>query len=100
MGRYTGIPERLTPEGKRYRRTVKYPDLPLTFSDIYVYTDAGDRYDILAQNYYGDALLWWVISIANPQLEQESIYPPEGTQIRIPGNIGSIILSYEKLNGI
>ena len=37
MGRYTGIPERLTPEGKRYRRTVKYPDLPLTFSDIYVY---------------------------------------------------------------
>ena len=100
MGRYTGIINKTTAEGKRYTKQVKYPDIPLSFDDTYVYTDILDRFDMLAQSYYGDPQLWWVISIANPQLEQGSIFPPEGTQIRIPGNIGEVILSYEKLNGI
>tara|TARA_R100000541_G_scaffold58078_1_gene68877 strand:+ start:381 stop:683 length:303 start_codon:yes stop_codon:yes gene_type:complete len=100
MGRYTSIPTNTTPQGKRYKRQVKYPDIPLSFDDVYVYTDYGDRFDIMAQNYYGDSNLWWVISIANPQLEQGSIYPPNGIQLRVPGNIGSVLLSYEKLNAI
>ena len=100
MGRYSGIPVKSTIKGKRYKKQVKYPDIPLSFSDIYVYTSIGDRFDILAQSYYGDPQLWWVISFANPQLEQESIFPPDGIQIRIPGDIGSVLLSYEKLNAI
>ena len=100
MGRYSGIITKSTVEGKRYKKTVKYPDIPLSFDDIYVYTEVLDRFDMLAQSYYGDPQLWWVISMANPQLEQGSIYPPAGIQIRIPGDIGGVILSYEKLNGI
>ena len=79
---------------------IKYPEIALDFSDIYVYISRGDRYDTLAQEYYGDSTLWWIISIANPQLEQNSLYPPLGIQIRIPGNIGSILLEYDKLNEI
>ena len=30
---------------------VKYPSISLDFSDIYVYTNRGDRYDLLAQNF-------------------------------------------------
>ena len=98
MGRYTNIITTSTPQGKSYKTTVKYPDIPLGFEDIYAYTDEGDRYDILAQTYYNDTSLWWVISIANPQFAQISIYPPLGVQIRIPGNIGAIILDYQQLN--
>tara|TARA_R110002072_G_scaffold96782_6_gene212730 strand:+ start:3476 stop:3778 length:303 start_codon:yes stop_codon:yes gene_type:complete len=100
MGRYTNILVTSTTQGKRYKTTVKYPDLPLSFDDIYAYTDEGDRFDILAQTYYSDSNLWWVISIANPQFNQNSMYPPLGVQIRIPGNIGAIILDYQQLNAI
>ena len=84
--------------GKRYYGTTKYPDIPLSFNDIYVYTDEGDRFDILAQQYYGDSSLWWLISVANPQLEQNSIIPPFGVQIRIPQNVGGAIAQYNAFN--
>lgn len=98
MGRYLTIRERRTANLKPYKETVKYPDIPLSFEDIYAYTDEGDRFDILAQTYYGDSSLWWVISIANPQFDQGSIFPPLGVQIRIPGNVGAIVNQYEQLN--
>ena len=98
MGRYTTIEGTRTPKGRQYKTTVKYPDLPLSFNDIYAYTDEGDRFDILAQTSYSDSDLWWVISIANPQFNQNSMFPPLGVQIRIPGNIGAIILDYQQLN--
>jgi|TARA_R110000803_G_scaffold53487_1_gene109786 hypothetical protein len=98
MGRYTNIRAVTTLGGKRYIPSPKYPDIPLSFNDIYVYTDEGDRFDILAQTYYSDSTLWWIISIANPQLEQNSLYPPLGIQIRIPSDISGIINQYNQLN--
>lgn len=98
MGRYTNISSKRTIGGKPYKKTVKYPDIPLGYNDIYVYTDIGDRFDILAQTHFGDSNLWWIISMANPQLPQHSMYPPLGIQIRIPGNIGKVLLDYQKLN--
>ena len=100
MGRYTNIPELSTKTGKRYKETVKYPDIPLSFDDLYAYTDEGDRFDILAQTFYGDKDLWWVVGIANPQAYQGSLFPPLGVQIRIPGNVGDIVNQYEQLNEI
>jgi hypothetical protein len=67
MSRYTSIPFTQTADNRKRRyTTVKYPEISLDFSDIYVYTTRGDRYDILANIYYGDSSLWWVISTANP----------------------------------
>ena len=34
--------------GIRYYRGVKYPEIPLSPDDIYVYAESGDRFDILA----------------------------------------------------
>tara|TARA_R110002012_G_scaffold151021_1_gene310839 strand:- start:2981 stop:3307 length:327 start_codon:yes stop_codon:yes gene_type:complete len=84
--------------GKRMYRTVKYPDIPLLPDDIYVYAEEGDRYDQLALSYYGDATLWWVISIANKSFPQNSYFLPLGVQVRIPQNIGAIQTQYYKLN--
>ena len=81
-----------------YVQNVKYPDIPLSFDDIYVYTTQGDRLDILAQQYYKDSSLWWIISIANDNLPQDSLTPPVGTQIRIPPNPVPILASYNLLN--
>ena len=100
MGRYTEREILATTKGKRYQSTTKYPDIPLSFNDIYVYTDEGDRFDILAQNYYSDSSLWWVISVANPQLTQMSMFPHLGVQIRIPMDIGGVIDQYNEFNAI
>ena len=92
MGRYTNRELLRTEKGKNYQATTKYPDVPLSFNDIFVYTDEGDRFDILA--------LWWIISVANPQLTQMSMYPPLGVQIRIPMDIGGVIDQYNQFNAI
>ena len=100
MGRYTNIQTSTTDKGKRYYNTTKYPEIPLDYNDIYVYSTQGDRFDILAQQYYNDSSLWWVISIANESLSQGSYYIPEGSQIRIPSNLGEILNQYKVLNEI
>ena len=61
MNRYKNIPILANTTGKqagkRYYGTTKYPDLPLDFNDIYVYSTLGDRFDIIALQYYSDSTL-------------------------------------------
>lgn len=98
MRRYQNSKILTTTEGKRYYSTTKYPNVPLSIDDIYVYTTQGDRFDILAQQYYQDSSLWWIISSANSALPQNSYYIPEGQQIRIPQNITRVIANFNALN--
>ena len=98
MNRYQDIKKIKNSEGITYYRDNRYPIIPLSLNDIWVITTAEDRYDRLAQQYYNDYTLWWIISIANDNLPQNSLYPPEGTQIRIPTNVSEIISNYNKLN--
>ena len=99
MDRYQNTNIFVTPKGKRYYGTIKYPTIPLSIDDIYVYTTQGDRFDVLAQQYYQDPSLWWVISSANSALPQNSYYIPEGQQIRIPQNVASAVAEFDALNG-
>ena len=78
--------------------TVKYPEVPLNISDTYVTSTDGDRWDTLAYDFYGDSSYWWVISIANDSLPQNSLFIPPGIQIRIPANASIIIRQFEVLN--
>lgn len=100
MNRYQDIRTTITGTGKPYYTTTLYPQVPLSISDLYVITGEGDRFDILAQQYYGDSTLWWVISIANIELKQNSMFIPVGTQIRIPSNVSAILAEYNALNNI
>tara|TARA_Y100000389_G_scaffold201082_1_gene242958 strand:+ start:116 stop:415 length:300 start_codon:yes stop_codon:yes gene_type:complete len=99
MSRYNNIPRTRDEDGKRLYRTVKYPDIPRRNNDTYVVTTEGDRYDILASQYYKDSSLWWVVSSANAEYAQGSIYPPVGIQLRIPGDLGLILEAFNDLNG-
>ena len=105
MGRYTNTrivrknKPNLQPGVRNYVGT-KYPQIPLSAQDTYVYAEQGDRFDTLALQYYSDSNHWWVISIANENLIQDSYYLPLDKQIRIPANIARIISQYNALNGI
>jgi hypothetical protein len=98
MNRYQNIPIIKNSTGTRYYRDNKYPRIPLSVNDIYVITTIGDRFDLLAQQYYGDPSLWWIISIANEILSQNSLYIPVGSQLRIPSNPTTVLASYNQLN--
>jgi phage tail protein X len=97
MNRYQNIPTEIINKKPVYR-TVKYPEIPLDENDTYVTTVQGDRFDILALQYYQDESLWWIISIANDSLSQNSLIIPEGIQLRIPANLPQILNNYNILN--
>jgi len=102
MSRYNRVPSIISKENKKKRYiNVKYPLIPPSPSDIYVYAGQGDRYDTLASNYYSDSSLWWIILQSNPNQNFDSLYPRIGAQLRIPspGRVSSIVASYNKLNG-
>jgi hypothetical protein len=97
MKRYENIKVLQSPEGKQYRTTTIYPETPISENDYYIITTAGDRYDTLADQFYSDHTLWWVIASANNSQRASLIVEP-GIQIRIPGNIDTIINNYNKIN--
>ena len=85
--------------GLNYYTQTSYPEIPLNENDIYVLTDEGDRLDLLANQFYNDVTLWWVIAIANPDnVDFGSISITPGTQLRIPIDLNSIISSFNSLN--
>jgi len=101
MSRYSATPIITTQDNPKRRFTnVKYPDIPRDISDIYVFVTVGDRYDLLAQTYYNDSSLWWIISRANPQLPSDTLYPRAGEQIRIPSysRVFNITAQFEFIN--
>ena len=98
MNRYQNIRVIKNSQGKSYYRDNKYPEIPLSVNDIYIVASDGDRFDVIANQYYGDPSLWWIISIANPDIAQNSLYIPLETQIRIPYNPADVVASYKKLN--
>lgn len=95
--RYSKIPL-LKINKKQLYATSRYPEIPLSENDTYVYTVQGDRFDVLAQQYYNDKSLWYIISIANDQLKQDSLVIPEGIQIRIPANFTEVIRQFNQIN--
>ena len=83
--------------GRRSFATTIYPDIPLSANDTYVITTGGDRYDTLAQQFYGDSSLWWIIASANNSKKDGLIVEP-GIQLRIPGSAAEVIEKFDELN--
>lgn len=98
MKRYKTIPKTRTLDGKRLYQTTKYPVPVTSDNDLYVVTQEDDRFDNLAFEFYGDPTLWWILSISNPNLPQNSYFPPVGVTLRIPANVAGIISNFEQIN--
>jgi hypothetical protein len=82
---------------KNYLESTIYPKIKATDSDLYIISTQGDRLDLLANQYYSDRNLWWVIAVAN-NLNDASLSIESGKQLRIPGNISNILNDLEKIN--
>ncbi len=88
-------------DGKRYYITSYYPFIPLSPNDIYAITDFGDRLDVLANQFYGDPNLYWVIAAANPDsIRPDSLSLKGGIQLRIPSDARGIVTIYNRNNNI
>ena len=83
--------------GKRYYTNNIYPQIPISGNDYYVITSVTDRLDLLANDFYGDPSLYWVIAAAN-NISGDSLVPEPGTQLRIPFNIETAINAYTRIN--
>ncbi len=83
--------------GKRYYQSTIYPKIKATDNDLYIISEDGDRLDLLANKYYLDSTLWWIIARAN-NIGYGNLVVPIGKQIRIPANHFEIIDLYNTLN--
>ena len=105
MDRYSNIKKKKTPtdwirpKGVEYYSANLYPEIKKLTSDIYVLTEWGDRLDLLADRFYGDVSLWWIIAVSNPnKIEFGSLLPDPGLQIRIPADPNLVIDKYNAKN--
>lgn len=95
--RYENISLEKTLSGKVGYLPTIYPSLALSNNDYYIIAREEDRMDLVAQDFFGDSTLWWVVAMAN-DLTGDSMYPPLGFQLRIPGNLNNAISSFESAN--
>jgi len=82
---------------KKYLGSVLYPKIKPNDNDMYIISTQGDRLDILANKYYNDSSLWWIIATAN-NLNDASLSIEPGIQMRIPSNVSKILNDLEKIN--
>ena len=82
---------------KRYYKYIKYPEIPVDISDVYIITRIGERLDLLAHRYYDDVNYWWIISKANG-LNPSDIGLEPATQLRIPTDIGEVLRAFNSEN--
>lgn len=97
--RFPGLEILKNKDGIRYFKNIKYPDIPISENDIYIITEAAERLDLLAYQYYKSVDDYWIISLAN-EIPYDSIYVPIGIQLRIPQDIAEAKRLFDKLNNI
>lgn len=69
-------------EGKEYYLSDTYSDYPLQSDDFFFQTEFSDRYDRLANEFFGDPSYWWIIPTIN-KLPKDTLFPEVGINIRI-----------------
>jgi len=93
---------RFTKTKKRFDSKQQYQSLILPIfeersDDIIVEVNDYTRLDVLANRFFNDATLWWVISAYN-QLPADSIYTTDKKNLRIPNNIQTVFNKIKDLN--
>lgn len=96
MKRYDKTPIKKSKEGFRVYSTTYYPSIPLSDSDIFITTKESSRLDSLANQYYGDYSLWWVLAKANGIRGKTAL--KAGQILRIPGQLSEILDNFEAIN--
>ena len=83
--------------GNRYYLPTLVSAIPISDTDKFIRVVVGERFDTLAQKFYGDSNLWWIIAKANDMADGKIMVDSE-KKIRIPMNIQPILAQLEKSN--
>ena len=97
MNRYDYAEILRTKYGKRFYSTINYPTLPLSENDTYILTESGDTLTDIANKFWNDVNLWWVILCINSDLPKDSLHLDAGLQLRIP-DIDQFFEEFKKIN--
>ena len=92
MSRYKTTTVIQDSDSQRRLSTSMISGIPVSTSDIYIQITSIERLDKLANKFYGDSTLWWIIAAAN-FIGKGTIVIPTNTVLRIPSkdNIKTII---------
>ena len=82
-----------TDDNRTVYNTRIYPNIPKKNSDIYVVSQTGDRLDSLANQFYSNSSLLWIIATAN-NIHDASLSVTDGTVLRIPIDHNEIINNF------
>ena len=82
MKRYENVETTIINKKKVYSGTI-LPYVEPKDSDIVILTTSTDRLDLLADEYYGDSSMWWVIALKNNLTDIDLVLEP-GTILRLP----------------
>lgn len=70
---------------QRKLASIIIPVIPVSESDTFIKTTSAERLDKLANTFYGDATLWWIIAVSNG-IGKGTLIVPQNSTIRIPSN--------------
>ena len=96
MARYLNKTMKTSSEKTRLQTTI-LPNIVVA-NDTYIETITPERLDALANQFYGDTSLWWVIAAANG-IGKGTIRVPIGMILRIP-NVTDVMTYVTRKNAI
>ena len=98
MSRYSNTRVKRNKDFNRVYSYTLYPKIPIKNSDIFITPTYSDRLDNLANKYYDDPSLWWIIAQANGIKGFTALYSKnfEG-ELRIP-RISDILSEFNSMN--
>ena len=84
---------------KLIKTTTIIPEVTTKTTDNIIIASIVDRLDNLANRFYNDRTLWWVIAAAN-NLPGDSLFVTPGTQLIIPKDVSAILSKLDTINNI
>jgi hypothetical protein len=99
MSRYSNTRVKRNRTFDRVYSYTLYPKIPIKNSDIFITPTYGIRLDTLANKYYDDPSLWWVIAQANGIKGFTVLYSKNFKgELRIPTQIQDILAEFKSIN--
>jgi len=84
-------------DGKQQYASFVFPSFEENPDDIVIEVDEYSRLDILAEQFFNDATLWWVLAVYN-NIGEPSLYVNDRTILRIPNDIQTVFTKIKELN--
>ena len=97
MDRYKYNTPKIKKDSRKIQGQTIYPPIMPKSTDLYIVVRDGQRMDTLANEYYGDPSMWWIIAQAN-NVSKGTLFLRPGSQIRIPQDISNIDTQLRKVN--